>query len=155
MAVVGVIRIEGASELERKLKQLEPKMSRKIVRKALRAGARPIQQQEKANIPAVANREHPAGVWKRSIKIRSAKRSRRGDIGIVIQSRQEDFEGENFYGPFVELGHKTGRRGSPMRRQVPGKHYIRKAFETKKGAATAIISRELAAGIEAVARERT
>ena len=155
MAVVGVIRIEGAAELERKLRQLEPKISRKIVRKALRAGARPIQQQETANIPAVANRQHPAGVWKRSVKISSVKRSRRGDIVILVQSRQEDFEGENFYAPFLELGHKTGRGGSPRRRQIPGKHYIRKAFETKKGEATAIISRQLAAGIEAVARERT
>jgi HK97 gp10 family phage protein len=136
------IQIEGAKQLEARLKALPAKVSGKIGRQALRAGAKDIQS------PAVQHAPRKSGLLASTIKVRAARRSR-GKIGAVVQTGQGFFRGKTFYGAFEEFGWRVGRRAlGQSRRQVEGKHYMLHAFEAQKAAALETIKTELAAGIE-------
>lgn len=76
-----VIGLEG---FDRKLKDLEAKLAKKIVRQALRAGGKIVATKAKALVPV------DTGALRKSIKVRAAK-GRRGTIGIRVATgtRQE------------------------------------------------------------------
>jgi HK97 gp10 family phage protein len=127
--------VRGDRELKRKLNQLANKEVKKIVRQAMRAGAKVILPRARANAPVGAT-----GNLRRAIKVRAAKRSRKY-IGINVTLGKGFFQGDEFYGAFQEFGWKTGKRKSSNRREVPGKHFFeRAARETGKAAGDAVIA---------------
>lgn len=136
------LRIEGAKQIERRLKTLPAKVAGKITRQALRAGAKVIQAQ------AVSDAPRQTGLLARSIKVRAAKR-KRGRIGILVQTAGGFFKGRTYYGAFQEFGWRVGpRRLGNKRRQVPGKHFMREAFDSQKVEAAQVVTEQLKAGIE-------
>ena len=144
------IELQGVEELRRKLLALEPKVARKVLRKALRAGAKIVHARAKQNIP-----QGGTGVFARSLKVRAMKRTRRKTIGVAVETREGWYKGEAFYGAFVEFGHKQGsRKLGDARKQIEGKHYIEKAAEQTKDAVTALLTTTIGAGIEAEAAKR-
>jgi HK97 gp10 family phage protein len=82
------------------------------------------------------------GQLRDSLKLRAMK-SKKGRIGVVVQTRHGDYRGNTFYGAFVEYGTS----------KMAAKPYMRPAFDTKKGEAEKIISNEIRDGIALLAAE--
>jgi HK97 gp10 family phage protein len=156
----GFIEIQGGRELERALRALPGKVAKKIVRKALRAGAKPIQQDAKARAPK------KTGKGAKSIKVRATKRRRKGTIGISVQTSAGDFAGDEFYMSFLEYGFNKvptyrGRdgkiystpRGTKPTTKIEGKKFMAKAFDAKKDDAVRQISTVLRTEITAAAKQ--
>jgi HK97 gp10 family phage protein len=131
------IAIKGAKELERKLLSFEPKLAKKIVRTALRDGAKLILEAAKANVPVAT------GALRDSLKVR-AMRKRRFTYGIMVATAAGWFKGEQFYGAFVEFG--TSR--------LAARPFVRPAFDSEKDAAEKTIVDGIRQGIEQVGAER-
>ena len=150
MAVTGSIKLIGGKELDRKLKALPRKVAKKILRQALRAGAKIILAQAKANAPVAT------GQLKKSLKVRAMKRTRKGTVGFKVQTKAGDFKGDEFYGSFLEYGFRRGKRpgkGAEYTREiVPAQPFMRPAFDSKKDEAVAVISKELSAKIVTAAK---
>jgi len=126
------IRMTGDKELDRQLRRLAGNDQKKIVRKALRAGARPIQADAIANAP-----EDEEGRLKK-VKVRSAKRSRRS-----IGARVGFFSGsgEDGIAAHVELGTRRSR----------AKPFLRPALAKNKDRSIRIIGRSTWQGIRLLA----
>jgi len=156
------IRIEGAEELKRTLAELDAKLQKQIARKALRAGAKPIRDEARAN----ANVR--TGLMQSEIKVR-AGRSRRGIIRVLVALGSKAFQGKAFYGNFVNFGHFVGKRTRLLRLRgrgeayqqayaalsrkmgrkfVPGRHFMEHAFEAKKDEALSIATESMVRQIE-------
>jgi len=128
------ITLEGAAALEKKLNLLDAKVSRKIVSRALRAGAKVILDKAKQLAP-----RGKSGKLYKSLKVRAGKR-KKGVIRFVVQTKDGDFKGETFYGAFIEFGHKAGsRKLGNSRKSIPAKPYLGPAFDSKKDEALDIM----------------
>jgi HK97 gp10 family phage protein len=79
--ISGTFKLKGADKLLAALKDLEPKLAKGVLSKAMRAGAKPI-----------------------SLKIRAIKRNRKGRVGVVISTDKGFFKGDTFYAAFHEFG---------------------------------------------------
>lgn len=88
-------------------------MTKRVVRKrvssALRAGAKVVQASAAANAPV------KSGQLKRSIKVRSSRTRRPGEVGIVVITGAGDYKGDEFYGAFQEYGWEQGDRSDDNR----------------------------------------
>jgi HK97 gp10 family phage protein len=139
--------IQGGAQIDAALKELEAKTAKSYVRKALRAGAKPILQAARANAPV------DKGITKKSIKVRSGG-TRRGIISVIIGLGKKWFAGPVWYGSFQEFGFHIGSRKKSVRRKVPGKHFIEHAYDTQKEAATdammGSLREQLQAGIKQI-----
>jgi HK97 gp10 family phage protein len=176
----------GFKELTAKLRKLDASVQNKVMRKALRAGAKPILVRAKANAPVsdasensglkslsdntsafgalfgatekqIAKAQKRAvkqavGVMKKqgqrypgqlrdSLKIRAIKRNRAGVIGVVVQSRKGDFRGDEYYAAFQEYGTS----------KMPGKGFIRAAFDAESKHSIDIIAGVCSAEIDKLA----
>ena len=105
------LELEGFKEVGKVFATLEPKMQKQALRPSLRAGAKVVLFFQKANIPS------DTGRWKKSMKIKSLKRSRR-EIGVNIVSGTRDELGispddKHYYPAVIEYG--DHRRGIPPR----------------------------------------
>lgn len=102
-------QVQGLKALDRKLKELEPAVARKVVRQGMRAGIKLVRDQARANFPV------RSGTARKSIKVRAGKR-KRGVISIRVSTGAGDFQGEEFYGSFVEFGTKKQKAQHPLER---------------------------------------
>lgn len=125
--------IKGLDKLIKDLKQLEPKVQKKVVRKTLREGSKVIHREIKSNTVPV-----DSGDLRKSIKVRAGKR-KRNTISVTIQTSDKEnvFTGDQYYGAFQEFGTS----------KMPGKHYMEKAFNSKEEEAKAKMMDILAKGI--------
>lgn len=177
------VRVEGGEQFSRILKGLERKVSGKIMRTALREAARPILATAKQLVPVGQDykrrgKMHKGGTLKRSLKIRSIRRSRT-KMGVVVGTNANDnlFQGESFYGGFIEFGFFRGKRGKYLRKHgeqaaarrardagidlaggaggnarqfVPATPFMRPAFDRNKDKARRIINDKIREGVNAV-----
>jgi len=145
------ISLEGAKELEKALTALDAKVSRKIAGKALRAGAKPIEQEAKRIAPV------KTGALRDAIKIVPGK-NKKDYKSVKVAVGGKWFTGDQFYAAFQEFGWKTGKRGARAnmkrerdglqpRTQIEGRHYMEAAYAAKATEAVDAIIRELAMGI--------
>ena len=89
--------ITGLKEFEEKLKQLEPKVAKKVIRSVLK----PVAQVAKAAI----EQEAPVGetgLLSQSVKIKT--RTRKGKMTATVQIGAKDFAGDTFYAAMREFG---------------------------------------------------
>ena len=146
MATVNV-RIEGAKEIEKALKQLTKAQGRAAIRKGCRAGAKITQRAAKQIAP------RKTGLLAKSIKVRAIKRSRT-KVGVMVTTGSSSnlFTGKTFYGAFQEWGWKVGKRpgkGSPdARRKVQGKFFLKKAANSTSGEVGRVASETMRTEIE-------
>lgn len=147
-----IYKLEGAQELLARLKVLPSKMPKKIFKKALRAGAKIVLAEAKKNAPV------KTGALRKSLKVR-AGRAGKNRVSMLVSTRRGDFKGNEFYGAFQEFGWKAGKRkgkhgrafAGDKRKKIEGKHYIERAYDSKKKAATDAVIAELRAGLDAEA----
>ena len=118
-------------KLNRKLKQLESKIEKKLVRQALRAGAKVVAEEAKQLAPV------DTGELKSKIKVWALKRSRKR-IGVLVGTSAKEYTGDQFYAAFVEYGTKD----------QPAKPFLGPAAEAKGPEAAAVVEKTLAEGIE-------
>jgi HK97 gp10 family phage protein len=111
-----VIRIDGMEQLEAQFKKLERTVAAKIMRRALREGAKPIAAQVAENAKISHDDIPDTGALAESITVRAGKR-RKGRVSFVVQTRAGDFKGHTFYGGFLEYGWKTGKRRDAFARR--------------------------------------
>ena len=124
--------VTGARETIAALGLMETALEKKVLRTAMREAARPILEHAKAHAPV------RTGLARRSLKIRAIKRTRKGNVGVVVQTRDGDFKGDAFYVSFYEYGSS----------HQPARPFMRGAFDTQKGQALLIAQREIDAGIQ-------
>lgn len=99
MAKVFAIDVVGAPELKAQLAALEPKVAKKLTRKAMREAQKIVLADAKRLVPV------DTGQLRKSLAIRALKRSR-SRFGVSVQTKEGLFKGEQFYGGFIELGTK-------------------------------------------------
>ena len=145
--MTGDMHIKGLDEMRKKLAALDGAVAKKLIRRALRAGAKVIATQCKADSPV------RSGLLRSKIRVRSGKR-RRNHIRINVAVGKKDFQGETFYAGFVDRGRKSGKRGSRNRRPIPGSKFLEKAFDKARPRAAAAILDTLKTGFTpALAKE--
>ncbi|WP_165068264.1 HK97-gp10 family putative phage morphogenesis protein [Paludisphaera rhizosphaerae] len=95
--------VTGIEEIDRRLRQLEPAIGKKVVRQAIRQALKPVLAAAKANAPV------ESGALKRSIKLRAVKPKvrRKGVVGLDVRVDKDSAEGGAWYAPRVELGDST------------------------------------------------
>jgi HK97 gp10 family phage protein len=151
--------IQGAQEIERRLNSLEKKVAKSIVRKAVRAGAKPIHAAAKTNAKETVGGDMGSRLSK-DLAVRAFKRQRRGQYGVNVRFKDDEklvhitAQGKRQYIPAaIEYGHAfAGRGGKNAPKDVPAVPFLRPAFDTKKDAAERAVKRELLEGIERAAR---
>lgn len=153
--------ITGSAELDRKLSTLPTRVQKKVLRPGVRAGAKVMQTAAKAAVPVLS------GVYRQSLKVRAAKRSRKNPnaVRVNVVTGESLFRGKGFYGAFLEYGWKAGSRktysvgpgGEPrhklgrlwLKQRIPveGKHYLKNAFDSAKATAAAAAKAVIRDGI--------
>jgi len=147
-----------------RVQALETKVQKRVLTPALRAAAKIIQAQAKANVRS------RSGVTKQSIQVRAGKRSRKfpNRVTVNVITAKGWFRGPAFYAGFTERGWKAGSRksysfGGVLRHRlgfrwinqripVKGQRWLARASEAKHAEAQAIIHRLVLEGIEKEAR---
>jgi len=139
MAGAGNVSITGDKELLKALGQLKVTVENRIMRKALRAGAKPVRADARANAP------FDSGLLKKNIKTRSYK-GRKDNIAVYVGTgtRQEmGIEGKWYYPAHVELGHKG----------VSGVPFLRNALKRNTATVMTIVRKETWDGIRKEAQK--
>jgi HK97 gp10 family phage protein len=136
-----IMDVRGGKALAAKLRKLPNKISNKIQRKGLRAGAKLIQRAAKKLAPK------DTGLLRSSLRVRAGK-PRKGKVAVRVMTGEGDYKGETFYGSFLEYGHRLGHRklGS-QRKMIPAKPYMKPAFEQNKDAAVKAVRQAIREGI--------
>jgi len=139
--------VTGDKELNRKLQALKGPKQKQAVRKASRESL-------KATLVSSVNRAAPrrTGLLSRSVKVRALKRSRT-QVGARVTVGDGLFKGETFYAGFIELGRKTGKRGSSNRRTISPNDFIRRTAKRKRQSVLADYRQRLKHLITQLARE--
>lgn len=142
------VEIEGLKECLASLKDLEPRLQKSIVRKALRAGANVIRKAAQSDAPV------QSGLLRKSIKVKAGKRSKHS-ISINVGVGAKWFTGPAFYGAFVAFGHKVGsRKLGDSRAQVPANDFMSSAYNSSKDAAMSAVISTVENGIDAALEGR-
>jgi HK97 gp10 family phage protein len=156
------MKLTGAKEIEKKLRELEPKVGRKVVRQALRSGAKIIQKAQKDSAKSVVGGSLGSKIA-RNIVVRAMKKKTKNRYGVtaLINPKEESFihhtkDNKRYYIPAaIEYGHaKPGRGGgSSPPKDVPARPFMRPAFDAEKENAANVIISELKKGIERIGAE--
>jgi HK97 gp10 family phage protein len=114
--------ITGVKEIDRKLKQLEPRIAKKVVRKSMREALRLVRaavQSEQKSGPFAT------GATAKAVKIQAGRNRRRGTITVEVRIGVGDYVGDQFYAAFVEFGTK----------RMEARHKMEAAFDRTKNQA--------------------
>jgi HK97 gp10 family phage protein len=114
-------KVEGLEEIIAKLKELETKIAKKIIRKALRKGASILTKATKQRAPV-----GETGNLKAGIKTKAGKRSRK-TISINVVLSDSTVKGAAYYAAFQEFG--TFNKDETPR--IEGKGFMREAFDVE------------------------
>jgi HK97 gp10 family phage protein len=134
--VAGSIVVTGIKEIDRKLKELEPKIQRKVLRQAMRSGMKHVFQEALMRVSVLT------GLLKKNIKLRAMKR-KRNRVGLLVQVKSDpglvktSKDGKRYFYPAsVEWGHGS----------VPPHPFMRPAYDLKGPEARDTTLSELLAG---------
>ena len=144
MAVEGV-QVRGLEEFKRKAAEIPRAMRAKVLRDALRAGAREVRDTAKRNAPVLSLRSsmqtpyRKPGTVKRAISVRTSKAARRaGDVGVFVNvrpakrgARGARSKDDPFYWRFLEFGTKFMRARPFLQRGADRLPQALKIFEER------------------------
>lgn len=102
----GVV-VTGVKEIDRRLRRLEPRVGKKVIRQAIRKALRPVLAAAKANAPV------ESGALRRSIKIRAVKSKlrRKGVVGLDVRVDRKTFRRESSKAAKSSAGDKPAGGG--------------------------------------------
>lgn len=136
------IRIDGASDVIRRLNAYSLQLGDRVTLLALRSGANFLRKKIKAAAPL-----GKTGRLKRSIRVQRSKintRARRGAVGVFVRAfkgREKNDEKGAYYAHFVEDGHKT--RGLS---RVAASKFIKNTFNDNKFVMLELITKSIEKG---------
>lgn len=147
------IDIRGLKELDRKLRALDNKVKRKLVKSAVKKGASVILDRVKSNAVTMVGGEMGALLAK-NVKVKAFRRQKRGSYGVGVRPKNHigfiwiTQDGTREYIPAaIEFGHFGGwQQANPS--FVPAIPFMRTAFDSKVRAAERTIARVLGLGLE-------
>jgi HK97 gp10 family phage protein len=158
-----VLKLEGFDALKKAFRELEPKVAKKVIRKAVRDGMKTVQSAAKANAPV------DTGRGRRKIRVRASKGPRgtvqRHTIALAVlvgESPQAGKKDATWYMWLQELGYHIGKRlrsggkvigyvptkTQPVVRVMPGLHFARKAMRAKEPGVKQRMIEDILMGIE-------
>jgi HK97 gp10 family phage protein len=130
MKAGGGVIVTGDKELDRLLAALTPKLQKKISKDATKKAAKDIVLPEaKSRVP------EDTGDLADSLVVRVVKRSRTR-IGHMVTTKDGFYEGDQFYGAFIEFGTKERKHksGKPVGQIRPHEFaYLRPAIYDNEG----------------------
>jgi HK97 gp10 family phage protein len=124
MRAGGGIKIEGLSELNRKLGMIPDAIRIKALKSLMEHAAQPIVEAAKANAPVLT------GELRASIGTTRPK-EKDGTISIQVQPGEGFFFGDEYYAGFIEFGHHLGKRGTLGRKFIEPKPFLRPAVDSQ------------------------
>lgn len=133
------VLITGVKKIDKRLKQLPPKVQKKVVRQAIRKALKVVQKEVQSQVPI------DTGLTKRNVKVRAVKKRRRDTISIDVRVQGNESlinktaEGKPVFYPAVV---EYGREG------VAPNPFMRRAFEAKGAEARAMAMQDILDGIE-------
>jgi HK97 gp10 family phage protein len=137
------LRVDGLSDLQEKLRQLGPRLSRNGLRSAVNAGAQVIRREVKARAPSDTGTMQRA-IYVKQIREKSSDVQQTFFVGVRSGKRFQKKGLDAYYWRYVEFG----------TRKMAARPFIRPAFEAKKSAAVEAIKAKLAERIEKLAAQR-
>jgi HK97 gp10 family phage protein len=141
------VEITGITEALTKLKTLDGKVQKGVVRRSLRKGAKIFQKAAQSAAPVAS------GLTKSAIKIRAGK-AKKGTYRLNVGVGASDYQGETFYAAFVLYGHKVGsRKLGDARTLVPANNWLLKAKEKSEQQVAGTVVDQLLHEVEEATRE--
>lgn len=129
-------QLRGVPELIKKLRKLRGIEMRRVIRQAVREAAKPVRDVARQIVPIGEGR------LVKTIKVRSARRSKKLIAAIIVPGRRQDLgiepDAKGFYPTHIELGFKS----------FPGNRFLRDAMELQNRNSIQVIQTRIAAGIK-------
>lgn len=136
--------VTGHRKIDRKLRGLEPKVAKKVIRQSFRRNMKPVLTEAKALSPV------DTGAMRKAMKLRAGKRSRKYAARMLITIRPEDIDRDVYlladeapYPVYPEFGTEYQEAQEPLRRAA---NQSRKPFRRA-------VAKDILRGIEAEARK--
>lgn len=148
------IDIRGLKELDRKLRSLDKRVKRKLVRTAVKKGAGVIRDRAQSNAVSMVGGEMGSLIAK-NLKVKVFRKQKRGSYGVAVRTKSNEVgfiwitqDGTREFIPAaIEFGHFGGwQQDSPT--FVPAIPFVRTAFDSKVKASERTIARVLGLGLE-------
>ena len=146
--------LQGGAALEAKLKRLGGPESKKIIKKAVRVGAKVVLKAARANAKSMVGGDM-GKLISRNLQVRAHKKQRRGSyiVGVQIKPGVDEFVhkpesggGQTYIPAAIEYGHD-----GPGGEHVAAVPFMRKASDTTKPTAIKATTDEIARGIKKAA----
>lgn len=134
------VRVEGLAYLNKKLLELEPKLQRKTLGKALKKAGKPVLQETKRLVPVDTGRLRTA--LKLRSKGPSKKRPHQQSVSVATPTRKQlkmRADEKGYYPAVLEYGSAS--------RKIQPRPYLRPALANQKEQALATLKSELARGV--------
>jgi len=134
------VRIDGLADLNKKLLELEPKLQRKTLGKALKKAGQPVLEESKRLVPVDSGRLRDA--LKLRSKGRSKKKPHRQSVSVATPTRKQlklRSDEKGYYPAVVEYG-AAGRN-------ISARPYLRPALANQQDKVLATLKTELARGV--------
>lgn len=144
--VTATTRVQGLTELEAALEQLPEKVARGALVKAMTDATEAFRQRAVELAPYDPNKKDGMHLVD---GIRKQMRVGSNSVKGAWVHGKVGLHPDVFYGRFIEFGWTSAQSG----RSVPAHPFMRPAFDEERYRALAIVSQQLAAGIETAARE--
>lgn len=140
------IKVEGLKELDRRLKELGPKVASKALRSAVSAGAQVIRKDAQVRVAKDTGRLKKAIFISRS-RSASTQTKQTYIVGVRSGRKEQKKDRDAYYWRFIEFGHKPRKPKSPayiarLQREgrslemgtqfVAARPFLVPAFESKK-----------------------
>jgi hypothetical protein len=138
--------IRGLRKLQKTLKRMsdaDKKELRKAAKRETREAMRPLHRAARANAPVETGR------LRKAVKLRAWKRPEPGEVGIKVvvnPGRGRDDPRGAYYGMMVEQGYIANGT------YVPGRYYLKRAYEAHHAGALRDLSGRLSKTIDQVAK---
>ena len=153
--------LEGFDGLEKQLLELEKKVSKGIVRKSTRAGAKVMLAAVKSNALSMIG-GNMGGLMSKKAAVIVFKHQRKGSYGVQIGMKPNVPEFD--YWPVGSSSSLSSRKVSGKKSYIPAAleyghdnarpiPYIRRAFDASKAAAVKVLGENLKVGIEREAKK--
>lgn len=144
-------KLEGAKELDRKLRKLGEKVHRRVTRQAVGAAATPVVKAAKAN----ADESKESGLLKKALGKKAVTYKKTQTVAAVVGARKNvvgEVDGKtrkpSRYAHLVEKGY-IDEHGN----YVPGQPFLRPALDQTGEQAMGVMQNKLASGIEKEAKK--
>lgn len=123
MAIRDVVKLHGVGALSAMLKRLPRDAQAIVATKAVAAGADVMLAKGRAEVPIGTpgksyRKNYSPGTLQRSLIVKPLKSNGGKTVRYAVYTGAASFTGPEFYGSFIEFGHRLGKRRGARRKKV-------------------------------------